>query len=352
MLAKRIEKSTWTHGLRKLTERYRVFVPAIEGAHHQFTRLTDATEPDFDFQNTRLSPKNLIFPQSERMFTFTTNPADPQANILAESPKDFSAQAVIGLRPCDAAALTLVRKNFDTEDYKDPWWTKRYEATTFVGFACDEPSSTCFCTSTGFGPYDETGLDVLMVDQDTHYLLKALTEKGEALLVALDLGEAAPEDALKRIEAAKEAAEKKIASSVTLDKLKGQRTTALFDAPFWKDVAAGCINCGACTYACPTCWCFDIQDEVRKLQGDRLRNWDSCMFPLFTKHGSGHNPREEKYQRVRQRFMHKMKYYMDKYDGGALCVGCGRCVDVCPANIDIRQVATLMNDYQPEEVNR
>ncbi|RLB09653.1 MAG: 4Fe-4S ferredoxin, partial [Deltaproteobacteria bacterium] len=95
-------------------------------------------------------------------------------------------------------------------------------------------------------------------------------------------------------------------------------------------------------FVCPTCWCFDIQDEVYKNEGDRLRNWDSCMFPIFTLHGSGHNPRAQKLQRVRQRFMHKLKYYVDKYGNGVACVGCGRCVVSCPVNIDIRRVIEIM----------
>lgn len=76
-----------------------------------------------------------------------------------------------------------------------------------------------------------------------------------------------------------------------------------------------------------------------------MRNWDSCMFPLFTLHASGHNPRGQKIQRVRQRFMHKLKYYLDTYNGGVACVGCGRCVQHCPVNIDIREVCRLMNEY-------
>ena len=137
----------------------------------------------------------------------------------------------------------------------------------------------------------------------------------------------------------------KIRVSVPTDKLNDKGINELFEAPFWEDVAFACINCGTCTYLCPTCWCVDIQDEVFGKDGDRIRNWDSCMFPLFTLHGSGHNPRDKKVQRVRQRFMHKLKYYVNKYHNGVQCSGCGRCVRYCPVNIDIREVAKIMNGY-------
>ncbi len=117
----------------------------------------------------------------------------------------------------------------------------------------------------------------------------------------------------------------------------------LHDAAFWEDVAFSCINCGTCTFVCPTCWCFDIQDEIHGKTGKRMRNWDSCMFPLFTLHGSGHNPRDTKMQRVRQRFMHKLKYYVDKYDDGISAWAAADASDQCPVNIDIRRVCDLMN---------
>ena len=151
------------------------------------------------------------------------------------------------------------------------------------------------------------------------------------------------------IEAMKQAAEAKIASFVNTDSLKDIDTIELYKAPFWEEVAFACINCGTCTYVCPTCWCFDIQDENHGKAGMRIRNWDSCMFPLFTLHGSGHNPRGTKLHRVRQRFMHKLKYYVDKYDSGIQCVGCGRCVRLCPVNIDIRRVCDVMNSYNVSE---
>jgi sulfhydrogenase subunit beta (sulfur reductase) len=213
-----------------------------------------------------------------------------------------------------------------------------------VGHACNAPCSSCFCTTSGCGPFHEEGLDILLVDVGDDYLVKVITEKGETLLAAAGWDTKTDTDSNERIENMKEAAEAKITSRVSTDQLKDKSTTDLFEASFWEDVAFACINCGTCTYVCPTCWCFDIQDETYGLSGIRMRNWDSCMYPLFTHHGSGHNPRNTKTQRVRQRFMHKLKYYVDKYDNGIQCVGCGRCVRFCPVNIDIRRVCDLMNN--------
>ena len=98
-----------------------------------------------------------------------------------------------------------------------------------------------------------------------------------------------------------------------------------------------CLGCGICTYVCPTCHCFDIQDELRGQDGRRVRTWDSCMYPEYTIHTSGHNPRPARMNRLRNRFYHKFKYYHDNFDVH-LCVGCGRCVDNCPVNIDIIEV--------------
>jgi heterodisulfide reductase subunit C len=187
---------------------------------------------------------------------------------------------------------------------------------------------------------------VLLADAGDHFLAKVLTEKGEKLLQTG--GWTAQGDA-KQIAPLKKAAEAKISASVSTDKLKDKITTELYDAPFWEDTAFACLNCGTCTYSCPTCWCFDIQDENHGNAGIRMRNWDSCMYPLFTIHGSGHNPRGTKVHRVRQRFMHKLKYYVDKYGDGIQCVGCGRCIRLCPVNIDIRNVCEQMNNYEPAD---
>ena len=345
----KIDKTQVPAGLGRLEEAYRLFGPVRNKDFYEFRALASGQQPDLTGSRTRLSPKAVVYPQSELMFTFSLDKTVSDHHRLREVKKDDAPRAVFGIRPCDAAAFGVLNRNFDNPEYPDPYWVKAYAATTFVGLACNQPGATCFCTSVGSGPFHTGGLDVLLVDAGAAYLAGIVTEKGAALLEtagwtgAVDAGIAEAEMTTRR-----QAAEARMTSRVETGNLQERETTALFNAPFWEAVAFACINCGICTYVCPTCWCFDIQEEVHGQDGVRLRNWDSCMFPLFTLHGSGHNPRDQKFQRVRQRFMHKFKYYVDKYDQGVGCVGCGRCIQSCPVNIDIRRVVDLMNSFDPQ----
>ncbi len=341
-----IEKDNWENGLAGLSDNYRLFGPVKKAEFHNFKELAKGDTPDLNCLNTRLSPKSIIYPQSQALLEYSLDESREDHHIMKEVDTDYSPRAVIGIRPCDAKAFLLVGHNFDTPEYKDPYWIQAYEATTLVGLACDSPCSSCFCTTAGCGPFHEEGLDVLLVDSGETYLAKILTDKGENLMQTAGWNEIADLDrAQKEIGAKKAAAEAKISATIITDKLKEADTNVLYNASFWEEVSFSCINCGTCTFACPTCWCFDIQDENRGKAGLRMRNWDSCMFPLFTMHGSGHNPRGTRLHRVRQRFMHKLKYYVDKYDAGIQCVGCGRCIRSCPVNIDIRRVSNYMNSY-------
>ncbi|CAN2042100.1 sulfhydrogenase subunit beta (sulfur reductase) [Candidatus Magnetomoraceae bacterium gMMP-15] len=343
----KINMENWAQGIEKLSDSYQLFGPVKNEKFHEFKKLDKGEMPDLTYANSRLSPKSIVYEQSEVMFEYSLDENEPDHHIMKEVEKDYSPRAVIGIRPCDAKSFKLVQRNFDNPEYKDPFWINSYNATVFIGFACNEPCSTCFCTSVECGPFHEEGLDLLLIEKDKEYYAKVITQKGQDLLKIAGWSDEV-DIADNEIESLKQQAESKIKSSVNTDKLKDKKTTQLFEAPFWEEMAFACINCGTCTYSCPTCWCFDIQDEVLGKEGVRMRNWDSCMYPLFTLHGSGHNPRTEKYQRVRQRFMHKLKYYIDKYDNGIQCVGCGRCIRLCPVNIDIRSVCNMMNQYEPE----
>jgi len=340
----KIDKADWNGGLKKTAANYQIIGAVKSQDFYLYKPLKPGEAPDMEFANTRLSAKGTIYPQSHTMFNYTLDPNKEDHHLMIEPENDDQPVAVIGIRPCDAAAFVQVRRNFDAPDYQDPYWLKAYENTVLVGLACDQPGPTCFCTTAGGGPYHEDALDVLLVDMDDHYLAWVVSEKGTTFLENAGWADIADVDAApKTIGEKQAAAENRIDATVATDNLADAETMALYDAPFWEDVSFSCINCGTCTFLCPTCWCFDIQDETHGVSGQRIRTWDSCMFPLFTRHGTGHNPRGQKIQRVRQRFMHKLKYYVDKYEAGIQCVGCGRCVTQCPVNIDIRRVCELMN---------
>jgi ferredoxin len=102
----------------------------------------------------------------------------------------------------------------------------------------------------------------------------------------------------------------------------------------YKRIGERCIYCGACVYSCPTCTCFNVFDNAVEQTGERLRNWDACVFEGYTRETSGHNPRKDKWKRTSRRFEHKLKYDY-KTTGKSGCVGCGRCLSNCPVNIGI-----------------
>ena len=111
----------------------------------------------------------------------------------------------------------------------------------------------------------------------------------------------------------------------------------LFNRPEWKELSSSCLGCGTCTYVCPTCQCYDIREYNTGKDIRRFRVWDSCMYSDFTMMAHG-SPRPDQLQRFRQRFMHKLKYYPDNYDGAFSCVGCGRCLQKCPISMNIVKV--------------
>ncbi len=337
-----IKKRDLANAMIKAQESYMLAGPVKDKQGHTFRQLQKGEPPDLDYKETRLSAKAVVFPQSEKMFTFIRDKKKQDCPGMEDILFDETPRAVVGIRPYDAKALNILKMNFDTEEIKDPYFIRRYETLTLVGLAENQPSRTNFSTSCGTGPFDETYLDILLVDTGDEYTGKILTQKGKKFAAAA--GFVTTDTSLEgKIDQLKKAAEAKITSRVAFDTIEKANIIDLYEAPFWKDLAFSCINCGTCTFACPTCWCFDIQDEISGDNGIRLRLWDSCMSDLYSAHASGHNPRAEGWQRFRNRFMHKLKYFMDKYHQGIMCVGCGRCINSCPANIDIRKVCEILN---------
>jgi sulfhydrogenase subunit beta (sulfur reductase) len=333
---------------------YIVFAPVEEGEATKFGAL-DRGHIKIPYLTTR-PVKELFFPQDEALFSFDCSRAQDASIKIPEVSVSccVSPRVAIGVRPCDARALVLLDRVFASNDYMDPYYMTRREQTVIITFACPLPGIACFCTSTGGGPYDETGSDVMFMELADSYLVRIISEKGKRLLrevLPLLEGDSckcpcviceADDTDIKAARDVRIASEESLAANLhsnvpieaavdTLGRPAG------FSDSAWEEVYRKCLGCAVCTYLCPTCHCFDIGDEVTNDRGERIRTWDSCMFPLFTLHASGHNPRPSGKERFRQRVMHKFNYFVETKDCVA-CVGCGRCVENCPVNLDIRQV--------------
>jgi len=329
--------------LDQILRSFTVIAPTRQGDYTNFSVIASGQQVDLKAVNTRMSPKQLFFPKTERLFGFAT---DRQQVNLDDSQQQIHQQVLFGVRPCDARSIAMLDKVFDTDVYRDERYVARRKATTIVSLACKQLAPSCFCTRLGGNPADTVGSDLLMLELPAgHFAIQVLTSKGAELLTAADLPtQATSKDKLtfdKAVQAARGSSSAKPIKPAELAK----KLAKIFDSDFWDHWHERCLGCGTCTYLCPTCHCFDIADEAQDNVGQRVRNWDSCMFDLFTLHASGHNPRPSPKQHLRQRVMHKFSYTVDRY-GQAFCVGCGRCVNRCPVNIDIREILEELEGYQ------
>ena len=328
-----IKKDTLAGIAKKMAGDVLVLAPIKKEDNVLFSLLEKDGEPFFAYLNSKNAPKNVFFPHTEALMKFTRT---PKGMVFSSEVNASDAQVLFGVRPCDAHSFALLDKLFDQEKYQDAYYVAKRQNTTVIAIACVKPPyASCFCTSVDGEPVGSEGTDILLTDIGGDYLVEFVTPKGEKL--AKYFGETkadAAADARKNDIAAK--AKEAIKSKIPAHEVKPILDNN-FDNPFWNTIHGKCLACGTCTYMCPTCHCFDISDEVKGADGVRIRSWDSCMFPMFTKETSGHNPRPSQKERWRQRTMHKFKYYVDNFNAIA-CVGCGRCVMSCPVNIDIRKI--------------
>lgn len=249
MTDKAFIKKDWADTLKAARNFYRIFVPVREGDFHNFRPLEDETIPNFDFFNTRLSPKSIVYPQSERMFECLNDPENPEKGILKETAKDYTPQAIIGIRPCDAQAFRIVKLNFDNPEYRDPWWVQRFESTILVGLGCNAPCPTCFCSSVGGGPFKEEFLDVILYDLGDRYLAKGLTEKGKEFISKTKGGTPADDKVMKEASSIAAAAQDKVTADIPSDKL-GEKRSLHFSMPRsgrrWHSPASTAVRAHSC----------------------------------------------------------------------------------------------------------
>jgi len=316
----------------------RLIAPVVEKGRTQFCEVADIDATELDLDDYSATTKKVMFPQTETMFAFRST----DKGVSVEEPAPVPKTVVFGIRPCDARSFVTLDPLF-TKDFNDPYYARRREATVLIGHACAEPTNRCFCPSVSGNPSGTEGLDVLLTDIGENFHVQIVTERGkQAISGAAALLTPAGAADQKKKQDADTASAAKIKRSINLKKMHEILPEA-FELPEWKELGSKCIGCGICTYNCPTCHCFDIQDEGTPYQGRRVRVWDACMFPEFTVHASGENPRHNRSERLRNRMMHKFSYYPRNL-GFISCVGCGRCIELCPVNEDLIQILSTVRE--------
>ncbi|WP_280461333.1 4Fe-4S dicluster domain-containing protein [Nocardia carnea] len=244
--------------------------------------------------------------------------------------------AFLGVRGCDLAAIAILRRVLGGGTYPDTGFTERSGGLFVVAANCTEPGGVCFCTSMGTGPGATDGYDLALTEHagaEHRFVVDVGTEEGAAVLAEVGPCPPAESEVAHARESVSAAAGRMGRSMPEVDipgLVRGSR-----DLPHWEDVAARCLTCGNCTMVCPTCFCTTTED-VTDLTGDHAERWErwaSC-FELDFSYMHGGSVRRTGESRYRQWLSHKLGTWHDQF-GSSGCVGCGRCIDWCPAGIDL-----------------
>lgn len=314
-------------------------------------------------EKTKMSPKSILYSQTEKLFDFEyTKDIDKpdEVKIDIKMPEGIQSgdnktktagsrgNVIFGIKPCDMQSINRMDRVFKESMVKDPYYINKRENSIFISVACNIPFEDCFCTMVGGNPFNFENSDMGIIEIDKDYAVVKLSKKGINLVAEnsrffenIDSEKEAIQYEIL-IEKNKRGAIEKISQlwgDVNIDSISSSFKKS-FDVSVWKKISGKCISCGACTFVCPTCYCFDIRDEQENLKGERYRCWDYCMNFMYALEASGHNPREDITKRYRNKVNCKYNYNYHR-NGALFCVGCGRCIEVCPVDMDIREVVDI-----------
>ncbi len=303
--------------LTQLSSRYTIYAPVMHEGVATFDRLAEGQEPALECESVDYPVKKIFFPASETLLEF---------NGKKTSAKSGSEKILVfGLSAEDACALKIL----------DDAFSKPLEDTTYI---LRRRNSVVVAIDRKAGPnsFSEEldldvgeGCDMLMRDAGREYILEAKTNNGKTLLKNEYTSGKDARTRQRKKEKKKKIDLKKVSAFLELGP----------EQEIWHELAERCFACGVCAYVCPICHCFDIEDrlDLNGKTGTRSRCWDSCMLANFAAVAGDENFRGERHERIHNWYHHKFSRAINER-GAPDCVGCGRCITQCPANIDIHEV--------------
>lgn len=325
----------------KISQTAKLYLPIEKAGQVNFDLWAPGETVRLDALKTVRSAKDVFFPQVENLVQFRRSGKCIEIQAADRVEEDF---VVFGVRGCDARSFEILDRVF-LVDPRDEFYAARRAHGIIVTLACARPEESCFCTNFGIDPAAPGGDATAWMVGDTLYL-HANTPRGAALVADLPEAEAGPVE--KQQAEIREVAARLPFAGLNLEGFDGKHLMERFEDPRWEELSRACLGCGSCTFVCPTCQCYDIRDFDSGSGVTRYRCWDSCMYSDFTLMAA-ENSRQTQMQRYRQRFMHKLVYYPANNEGIYSCVGCGRCVEKCPQNLNIVKVIRALGVKENEQ---
>lgn len=336
-----IDAANFERLLKKLSGEGELFVPARneETGKLSLTRVDTFPLPE----NTELGGYRTVEPLKGFAQLLRYPVAEYPSPDEDELPEEemFPVYIIVGARACDIYALELIDKVQTEGDFIDPFYKIRREKMLLIGADCTECGDSCFCNLLGNNPWPERGFSLSLSKISGGFLVEAGDERGKKIIEenvelfaeARDGQVQARDETRKEVVRKLEERNRDFPAAAELPETIRERLTS----EVWDEIAARCVECGACTNICPTCYCFLLYDQ--KADGEhfqRVFTWDSCQVTGYARMAGMLNPRPRLTDRVKHRYFHKYDYLVLSH-GAIYCTGCGRCIDSCSAGIDMRE---------------